>query len=153
MPSCLAEKSPPCPSTIPRKLVTSSSRPTTNVAIQGRSGLFGKPARAIMAPQMMILSTKGSSIRPSFVTWLYRRAHQPSTQSVLAATTKQTMAAKKKDHSTRPHTTRARTNLTVDRTLGTFQFDGLLDSLAAAFEAALIGELPSRHRSSHSLCR
>jgi hypothetical protein len=52
---------------------------------------------------------------------------------VLAATIKQIMAAKKKDHSTNAHTTKARTNLTVDRTLGTFQFDGLFEAMGDWF--------------------
>src|SRR6187200_3175441 len=45
-------------------------------------------------PQIMILSTNGSNIRPNLVTWLYFLAQYPSTQSVPAAMVKMIIDAR-----------------------------------------------------------
>ena len=85
LPARAAEKSRPAFSISARIAVTMSSRTTTTTAIQGA---IADPAAAssVNEPQTSTLSTSGSKIRPSRLTWPNRRAHQPSTQSVDAAT-------------------------------------------------------------------
>jgi len=45
----------------------------------------GTATRKMKVPQMIILSTNGSRMRPRVVTWPYLRAQYPSSQSVEAA--------------------------------------------------------------------
>src|SRR6185369_2061269 len=70
---------------------------------------------------MMILSTNGSKIRPSFVTWLYFLAHQPSIQSVEAAMTNTIIAATKCPSGISTNTTIDSTNRAIVNTLGTLR--------------------------------
>src|SRR5436190_12054136 len=106
------------------------------------------------APQMMILSTNGSIIRPSLVTWLNLRAHQPSIQSVAAAIVKTIIAAKKWPRGMRMNTTIDSTKRLAVMTLGT---------LRIAFEACCAtsrsiwpsrdSEHDSRNGSQRQACR
>jgi hypothetical protein len=68
LPDMFAEKSLPLCSINDLSAVTSISRATTSTAIHDAIPDRGSAAKKIKLPQMMILSTKGSKMRPSLVT-------------------------------------------------------------------------------------
>src|SRR6478736_8493009 len=91
---------------------------------------------------MMILSTNGSKMRPNLVTLLYLRAHQPSIQSVEAATMNTIIAAKYCSSGINTNTTSDSKKRMAVRTLGTLRivFDDGLDTRYGASGANCHGQ-------------
>ena len=99
-----------------------SSRTTTTTAIQAAiADPFPRSANRINAPQTITLSTSGSKILPNRVICPNRLAHQPSIQSVDAATRKSSVAPTKRRCSISTNNPNARSSLSADSVLGTFQ--------------------------------